>query len=83
MNLNMGYGTCLGTGDKPAFKTVMTEFADVYMRHQDSMGWVVINKYDNEIYRQTSNVSRAKSQNLNISRLVFQLSLPNPLKPGV
>ena len=26
---------------------------------------------------------RAKSQNLNVSRLVLQLSLPNPFKPGV
>ena len=34
-------------------------------------------------YHQTYNVSRAKSQNLNASRLVLQLSLPNPLKPGV
>ena len=34
-------------------------------------------------YRKISNISHTKSQNLNDSRLVFQLSLPNPLKPGV
>ena len=34
-------------------------------------------------YRQTSQISRTKSQNLNLSRLVLRLSLPNPLKPGV
>ena len=34
-----------------------------------------------EVYRQNSNTSRTKSQNLNVSRLV--LSVPNPLKPGV
>ena len=34
-------------------------------------------------YRQISNISRTKSQNLNVSRLVLELSLPNPLKPGV
>ena len=34
-------------------------------------------------YRQTSNIRRTKSQNLNVSLLVSQLSLPNPLKPGV
>ena len=34
-------------------------------------------------YRQTSNIRRIKSQNLNISRLVLPLSLSNPLKPGV
>ena len=30
-----------------------------------------------------SNISRTESQHLNVSRLVLQLSLPNPLKPGV
>ena len=34
-------------------------------------------------YRETSNIRRTKHQNLNISRFVLQLSLPNPLKPGV
>ena len=32
---------------------------------------------------QTFNTRCTKSQNLNVSRLVLQLSLPNPLKPGV
>ena len=32
---------------------------------------------------QTSNVSRTKSQNLNVSNLVLKLSFPNPLKSGV
>ena len=35
------------------------------------------------VYRQISNISRTKSQNLNVSRLVLQLPLPNPVKPGV
>ena len=30
-----------------------------------------------------SNIRRTKSQNLNVSRLVLELSLPNPLKPDV
>ena len=34
-------------------------------------------------YRQTSNIWRTKSKHLNVSRLVLQFSLPNPLKPGV
>ena len=34
-------------------------------------------------YRKTSSISRTKSQNLNVSHIVLQLSLPNPLKPGV
>ena len=35
------------------------------------------------VYHQTSNISHTKSQHLNVSRLVLQLSLPNLLKPGV
>ena len=35
------------------------------------------------IYRKVSNIRRTKSQNLNDSRLVLHLSLPNRLKPGV
>ena len=34
-------------------------------------------------YHQTSNISHIKSKNLNVSCLVLQLSLLNPLKPGV
>ena len=36
-----------------------------------------------EKYRKISNTRRTKSQNINDSRLVLQLSLPNPFKPGV
>ena len=35
------------------------------------------------IYRRISNIRRNKSQNLNDPRLVLQLFLSNPLKPGV
>ena len=35
------------------------------------------------IYRQTSNIRGTKSQNLNVSRFSWQLSLRNLLKPGV
>ena len=34
-------------------------------------------------YRQTSNISRTKSQKLNVARLVLQLSLPNSLQLDV
>ena len=34
-------------------------------------------------YLKVSNIRRTKPQNLNASRLILQLSLPNPLKPGV
>ena len=36
-----------------------------------------------QTYRKISNIRRTKSQTLNVSRLVLQLSLPNPMKPGV
>ena len=31
----------------------------------------------------STNITRTKSQNLYVARLVLQLSLPNPVKPGV
>ena len=34
-------------------------------------------------YRKTSSICRTKSQNLAVSRVVLQLSLSNPSKPGV
>ena len=34
-------------------------------------------------YRKVSNIRRTKCQNLNDSRLVLQLSVPNQMKPGV
>ena len=36
-----------------------------------------------DAYRKTSSISGTKSQNWNVSRLVLQLFLSNPLKPGV
>ena len=35
------------------------------------------------ICRKPSNIKHTKSQNLNESHFILQLSLPNPLKPGV
>ena len=40
-------------------------------------------KVDWSNYRKISNISRTKSENLIFSRLVLQLFVPNPLKPGV
>ena len=34
-------------------------------------------------YRKSSSINRTKSQHLNVSHLVLQLSFPNPLKPGI
>ena len=41
---------------------------------------------ENEIYSKypkISNIRRTEFQTLNVSRLVLQLSLHNPMKPGV
>ena len=35
------------------------------------------------MHRQTSHMRRTKTQHFNVSRLILQLSLPNPLKPSV
>ena len=34
-------------------------------------------------YHKISNISCTTSPNFNVSRLVVQVSLPNPMKPGV
>ena len=43
-------------------------------------GIIIFTRID---YRKFSNIRRTQSQNINVSCLVLQLSLPNPLKPGV
>ena len=50
------------------------DFSDAYMRQ--CTGCTLV-------YRQTFNISRTKSQNLKLFRLVLQLSSPNHLKPRV
>ena len=39
--------------------------------------------WENSIYRKTSSISRTKSQSLNVSCILAQLSSLNPLKPAV
>ena len=38
---------------------------------------------NNNYYPKISNIRRTQIPNFNVSRLVLQLSLPNPMKPGV
>ena len=45
--------------------------------------WRLFNKNSDKAYRKTSSISRTKSQSLNVSCILFQLSSQNPLKPGV
>ena len=51
--------------------------ADIYSR------WIHMDLKIMKTYRKVSNIGRTKYQNLNVSRLVLQLSLPIPLKPGL
>ena len=44
---------------------------------------LVATHYPYANYCKIFNIRRTKPQNLNDSRLILQLSLPNPLKPGV
>ena len=49
------------------------------LSYLECFSWL-ITQYLN--YCQTSNISGTKSQNLDVSRLILQLTLPNPLKPS-
>ena len=51
--------------------------------HSNQWSWAILKPPSGAMYCQTSNIGCTKSPNLNVSRLVLQLSLPNPLKPGV
>ena len=52
-----------------------------HARSPDS--WLQIPSLCDIKYRKTSSLNRTKSQNLNVSCLLLQWSLPNPLKLGV
>ena len=44
---------------------------------------VNVKNNDSITYLQFSNISLTQSHNINVSGLILQLSLPNPLKPGI
>ena len=55
-------------------------------RHKTQVIYIAdltLNKQLQNNYRQIYNIRRTKSRTLNVSCLVLQLSLPNPLKPGI
>ena len=52
-------------------------------RSHHSHGWKVRANWKHNKCRKISNIRCTKSPNLNVSRLVLQLSLHNPMKPGV
>ena len=49
----------------------------------DSIVQLVPISAGHQYYRKISNLRRTESPNLNVSCLVLQLPLPNPMKPGV
>ena len=71
------------TGNKPLPEPMMNQFTDPCMRHQASICQVIVPCDISVIYRKISNIRRTKSPNLNVSSLVLQLSLHNPMQPGV
>ena len=48
-----------------------------------SKGIIMGNVVEIDMYRKVSNIKCTKFPNLNVSRFVMQLSLPNVMKPGV
>ena len=67
------------TGGFPSQRASNAESISMPCHHQ--VNFLVI--YVAMIYRKVSNIRRTKSQNLNVSRPVLQLSLPNLLKPCI
>ena len=47
----------------------------------DAIGEFFVYQWILTMYRQISNIRHTTSQTLNVSCLILQLSLPNPLKP--
>ena len=49
----------------------------------DLWEWSITSHNFKQTYRKTSSISHVKSQNLNVSCILWQMSSLNPLKPGV
>ena len=62
-------------------KTYMKTLLEIYLFSMYIHVYIASSFFAN--YRKTFSISRTKSQNLTLSRVVLQFSLPNPLKPGV
>ena len=60
-------------------------FFKLYIRrgNRGKHSWKTYEYTSNGSYRQTFNIRRTKSETLKVPLLVWQLSLPNPLNPGV
>ena len=74
IHLSFGFGATYTRGFT-VIQTLATNFSEI------GTHWGRVIQLSN--YRKVSNIRCTKSQNLNASRPTLQLSLPNPLKPGV
>ena len=61
---------------RPAYYVLKSRLRQAWYKHSSFSPAI-------RIYCQFSNIRRTQSPNINVSRLVLQLSLPNPLKPRV
>ena len=70
---------CLPIGFQSGFSQhdISSGAGDMELKYS---GWIAQLNYN---HCQTSDINHTKSQYWNVSRLILQLSLPNPLKPGV
>ena len=80
-NIGSGNGLVPSSNKRQWSHAWVSDDPDLY-RNMASLGHneLTRNVYD---YRKISNIRHTKSPNLNVSRLVLQLSWPNPMKPGV
>ena len=81
MKIYLIFLTFLDSHVAPEVETLPVEERDLFISTElwsqltvDEKSWY---------YRKISNIRRTKSPNLDVARLIVQLSSPNPKKPGV
>ena len=54
-----------------------------YFNTKIPSSWGILRMHEQLEYCRISNIIHTKSPNLTVSRLILQLTLPNPMKPGI
>ena len=69
----------------PDKKASLNKIIDYAQLNTDIVNAVWLNSFVkfNTEYRKSSNIRRTKNPNINVFRVVLQLFLPNPMRPGV
>ena len=91
---NMGCSTCSNHLSRSLWKTAVIFSMPRFLRSEaegvsywslvQQIKWIIEQSQSTTLnYCPTSNISHTKFQNIKVSHLALQLSLPNPLKPGV